>query len=243
MACVLPTCAALVLVAIGGSGCQTVLPRQYDYDQVIDLALDGSATISINGAVPVLNALHGIDLDARPNAPVDRGAVRRFFNSNVASVTRLSTSRRRGRRFVHVRLAVRDINRLSGNAAFPATAYSLMRRGDEYVFEQAVMAPPRPAAAAGVPDGLVAYRVHLPSRIRFHNAPSREVERGNIIGWEQPLAARLAGEPVEIEVRMESASILYTTLWLFAAMGALVVVMFSVIIFLVVRKGRRQSEA
>jgi hypothetical protein len=68
---------------------------------------------------------------------------------------------------------------------------------------------------------LVAFRLHLPSRIRHHNArdintnETLTTERGNILRWEQYLADRLDGVPVEIEVRMESQSILYTTLWLF----------------------------
>ena len=46
-------------------------------------------------------------------------------------------------------------------------------------------------------------------------APSRVVERGNVLEWEQPLAERLAGRPVDVEVHLESQSILYTTLLLF----------------------------
>ena len=66
-------------------------------------------------------------------------------------------------------------------------------------------------------DELVAFRLHLPSRVPFHNPPSHEIERGNIIAWEQPLAARLKGEPVDIEVHMETESILVRTLTLFAS--------------------------
>jgi hypothetical protein len=64
---------------------------------------------------------------------------------------------------------------------------------------------------------IVAFRMHLPSEIVFHNAPSREVERGNILEWEQPLGDRLAGRPVDILVRLEPQSILYTTLLLFGS--------------------------
>jgi thiosulfate dehydrogenase [quinone] large subunit len=69
---------------------------------------------------------------------------------------------------------------------------------------------------------LVAFRLHLPSHIRYHNARDvstdqpRSVERGNIVTWEQQLADRLDGQPLTIEVRMDSQSILYRTLWLFA---------------------------
>ncbi len=62
---------------------------------------------------------------------------------------------------------------------------------------------------------LVVFKMHIPSEIPYHNAPSRKTERGNILRWEQPLAARLKGEPLDVEVRMEPESILYTTLLLF----------------------------
>ena len=57
---------------------------------------------------------------------------------------------------------------------------------------------------------LVAFRMHLPARILYHDAPSKQVERGNILVWEQSLADRLKGTPVHIEARMEGQSILYS---------------------------------
>ena len=92
----------------------------------------------------------------------------------------------------------------------------------------------RVEASAGhvVPDvgwtgsELVAFRLHLPSRVTFHNSPSREIRRGNIIVWEQPLAERQRGTPIEIAVRMDSDSILASTLLLFAAMMVLVTITF-----------------
>ena len=69
---------------------------------------------------------------------------------------------------------------------------------------------------------IVAFRLHLPSRILEHNARDLEtneptgIHRGNILAWEQHLADRLDGRPVTIEVRMDSQSILYRTLLLFA---------------------------
>ena len=57
----------------------------------------------------------------------------------------------------------------------------------------------------------MAFRLHLPARIRFHNAPSHRVERGNILEWEQSLADRMKGVPIHMEARMDQESILYTT--------------------------------
>ena len=69
---------------------------------------------------------------------------------------------------------------------------------------------------------LVGFKLHLPSRIIFHNVKrledgsNGEPDRGNILTYEQRLNDRRAGQPLEMEVRMDAQSILYRTLWLFA---------------------------
>jgi hypothetical protein len=231
---------AFVVVAAASAGCTSLLPRQYEYDEEIYLSLDGSATVYVNSSVPALVALRGLDLDVNPRARVDRAAIRSAYTSPLTQVTRFGTSRRNGRRFVHLRVAVTDVRRLGAVAPFAWSRYSLERRGDEFDFRQVV----GPSAHRDVgPVGwtgteLVAFRMHLPSKIRFHNAPSREVERGNILSWEQPLSERLAGRPVTIEVRLDTQSILYRTLWLFGLMIAVVVVVFALLIWWIVRAGR-----
>ena len=69
------------------------------------------------------------------------------------------------------------------------------------------------------------------------------MERGNILEWEQTLADRLKGVPIRMEARMDQESILYSTLTLFAAMAGLVLVTFALIIWTVVRRGKRQAKA
>jgi hypothetical protein len=83
--------------------------------------------------------------------------------------------------------------------------------------------------------------MHIPSEIPYHNAPSKKVQRGNILEWEQALAARRAGEPVEIEVQMEPESILYSTLILFGSTVVAAAVTFAVVIWLVVRRGHEET--
>jgi nitrate reductase NapE component len=230
--------AASILIA---SGCRTVLPRQYEYDEQFDIALDGTATAYLNASVPALVALRGIALDTSPTARLDRAALRQFFTGNGVRVTRLSTSRRQGRRFVHLRLDVDDVRKLNESRAFSWATVSLTHQGDQYVYTQRV----GPGAAKNVGnvgwDGseIVAFRLHLPARIRFHTAPSRRVERGNLLEWEQSLVDRMKGVPIRMEARMDQESILYTTLTLFAVMAVLVVVVFTLIIWMVVRKGRK----
>jgi hypothetical protein len=106
-----------------------------------------------------------------------------------------------------------------------------------------------PAAGKSVGDvgwkggELVAVRVHLPSRIRYHNAGADNLRRGNILVWEQALSERQAGKPLEIEARIEETSILYSTLMLFAVSGLLAILVLAAIIWWVVRKGRRAGPA
>jgi hypothetical protein len=204
-------------VVVAVSGCQSVLSAKYEYEEEIYLELDGSATIYVNASVPALVALRGAPLDVDPRARLDRNRVRAFFSSPVTEVESVTTSRRENRRYVHVRLTVADIRRLSEAAPFAWSRYALGEKDRLAVFRQELgPAADQPVGDVGW-DGseLVAFRYHLPSRIPFHNAPSREVERGNIIRWEQPLASRITGEPFTVEVHMETESILAQTLLLF----------------------------
>ena len=237
---------ALALVALAAIvSCRSILPAQYEYDEEINLSLDGSATMFVNGSVPALIALRGAPLDPSPAAPLDREAVSRFFTSSGVHVARIGTSRRKGRHFVHLRLVVSDVRRLHETSAFSWERIALSRAGDQYVYTETVGAPggTMPPGPDWTGNELVAFRLHLPARIRYHNAPTRRVERGNILEWEQSLADRLKGEPVHIEARMDQESILYSTLTLFGLMALLVLMTFVVIIWWVVRKGRREAGA
>ena len=232
-----------MLVAL--AGCGTLLPQRYEYEEELYLALDGSATMYVNASVPALIALRGLELDPNPRHPVDRTRVRELYESAVTHVTRVSTSRRAGRRFVHLRLDVSDVRRLSEVRPFAWSTYRFVHTADEYVYKQTVGA----AAAVQVSDAgwrgseLVAFRMHLPSKIRYHDAPSKIVERGNILVWQQSLADRLAGKPLSIEARVDTQSILYRTLWLFGFMIVLVVILFAGLLTWIVRKGREHPPA
>ena len=88
----------------------------------------------------------------------------------------------------------------------------------------------------------VAFRLHLPSRVTFHNSPSKEILRGNIIVWEQSLDERRHGAPIAIDVRMDSDSILANTLLLFGGTIVLVALTFAGFIWFIRSRGR-DSEA
>ena len=239
-------CLALTLAALlAAVACRGVMPRHYEYEEEMYLGLDGSATLYVSGSVPALVALRGLDLDTRPGARLDRSRIREAYTSPVTDVTRVSGSRRSGRRFAHLRIEVSDVRRLSEAAPFAWSVYTLDRRDGSIVFEQRV----GPAAGRRVPDvgwkgaELVAFRLHLPSRIQYHNAPSKAVERGNILAWEQSLQERLRGQPVSIEVRLDTRTILHRTLWLFGTMMGLVVALFAMVIWWLVRRGRASGAA
>jgi len=233
--------ALLAAVAAGASGCgQNGLVKHYEYEEEVYLSVDGSATVYLNASVPALVNLRGLDLDTRPTANVDRAKIRRLFTTPAARVTRVSRWRRFGRQFVQVRMAVNDVTKLGETGPFSWSAYDIARRDDMVVYRQTL------GPAAGKPVGdvgwkgteLIAVRVHLPSRIRYHNAGAGNLKRGNILVWEQPLAARQAGAPLEIEARIEQTSILYSTLVLFAVSGLLAIFVLAAIVWWVVRKGR-----
>lgn len=220
--------------------CQRLgLAKQYEYDERVELSLDGSAVVDINASIPSLVALRGATLSVDPEARFDRLALRRLYGGPGVTVREVSAFRRHGRRFVHVRLDVSSLAELPRLAPLSWSRYRLDRRDSEFQFIQEV------GRAAQVPvgdvgwsgDELIAFRVHLPSRINFHNSPLG-VERGNILVWEQTLRDRQAGTPLRMEARMETESILYRTLWLFGGTFAAAMAVLSTIIWWVSRKGR-----
>lgn len=211
------------------------MSRKYEYEEEIFLALDGSASVFVNASVPALVALRGAALPVDPAARLDRQVVREFYTSPVTQVANVSTSRRDGRRYVHIRVTVADIRKLHESAPFAWSQYRFQDKDGLFEYGQTVQ------AAAGKDVGnvgwegheLVAIRMHLPSKVEFHNSPSRTIERGNIIVWEQPLAERRKGTPLELIVRMQAESILFRTLALFGMMMAAVAVTFAAAIWFV----------
>ena len=248
--CALRFCALrlCVLVAATAAACNGVgggLFKQYEYEEEMYLSLDGSATIYVNSSIDALNALRGTTFDPGATARVDRESVVRYFTTPATRVGRVTTSRRRGRQYVHVRLDTHDLSSLSTAAPFAWSSYSLARRGETVVYKQ--MVGGRASARESVNDGewagddLVAFRIHVPSVVEYHNAGPGNLRRGNIVVYEQSLKDRLLGQPIEIEVRMEPRSILYRTLILFALMFAAVAGLFGLVIWRVVRAGKEKG--
>jgi hypothetical protein len=233
---------ALLCVALVAGACGVApdgLFRAYEYEEDLYLSLDGSATIYVNGSVHAFNALRGTSFDAGMSARID-DEVRAYFETPVTDVTRVSRpSRRNDRRYVHVRLDAPDVRALRQAPPFAWSTYEFRQEGAEFVYRQTVGAPPAAAAAwtGWSGDEVVAFRLHLPSRVTFHNSGSPPA-RGNILAWEQPLRDRLTGVPLAIEVRMEGQSILYTTLKLFGATLVAAAAAFGAAIWWLMRRGR-----
>jgi hypothetical protein len=236
-------CALGVLFLFSACSSSTSLFRQYEYEEEVYLSLDGSATVYVNSSIAALNALRGTTFDADASARVDTAAVRAYYETPATRVVRVSQSRRSNRRFVHVRLDVDDITRLGAVAPFAWSKYQFTHDGDLFKYLQIVgAATGKDPGTAGWNGGeIVAFRLHLPSKIRYHNT-RRDVGRGNILVWEQPLAERLRGVPIELDARMDRQSILYTTLWLFGTTFVAVAVAFCGVVWWVVRRGGREKH-
>ncbi len=241
----MPIGAAMALIAalaVWGDGCSRgERYREFEYEEEIVLALDGSATISVNTSIAALNALRGAAFSTSPGAPINRDEVRAWFSTPVTRVRRTpSLSRRNGRRFVHVRMDVDDVARLREAAPFAWSSYRFAREGDVHVYRQTVGAPNATDVGDVGWDGSegVSFRLHMPSTVVYHNAGASNLKRGNILVWEQSLGDRLRGVPLTLDARIESQSILSRTLLLFGAAIAAVALMFALILWWVVRRGR-----
>ena len=196
-------CRAGVLIAAscGAGGDGGGFFRQYEYEEEMYLSLDGTATVYVNSSLPALNALRGtaFDDDARTRR-IDREAVRAFFTTPDA---RASTARRavaaqrpplrprparRRRRAPAGRggaVRVVDVRASSATAICSSTA----RRSAHAAGKDAGDAGWTRTGARGVPAAPA-------EQIRYHNT-GRRIGRGNILVWEQPLAERLRGAPLD----------------------------------------------
>jgi hypothetical protein len=236
---------SVVAVIVSSAACSgaTALFRQYEYEEEVYLSLDGSATVYVNSSIAALNALRGTMFDPDPAARVDTAAVRAYYTTPATRVVRVTQSRRSNRRYVHVRLDVEDVTTLGGVAPFAWSKYQFTHDGDQFKYLQLVgAASGKDPGNAGWSGGeLVAFRLHLPSKIRYHNT-NRAVGRGNILVWEQSLADRLRSVPIELDARMDRQSILYTTLWLFGLTFVAVALAFGVAVVWIVRRGAREKR-
>jgi hypothetical protein len=237
---------------IAAAACRSPFGPQYEYEEQVYLRVDGAATVVVDSSIAALVALRGVALDPAAPASTDRGNLRLMFESAGCHVDNVGQPwRRRGRRFVQVRISTSDVRSLSKCGLLSWSAYALGPNGDGLRYQQVVGAPqPRdPGKVNWDGSELVAFKLHAPSKVRSHNVRLLDVdapgnlERGNIMTWEQRLTDRRAGKPVNIDVSMEATSILFTTLWLFGGAAAAAVGVLGLIVWLTVRRGRQRVAA
>ncbi len=236
-----------VVLCIGVGGCVNPLAKQYEYDEQTYLSVDGSATVVIAASVPALVALRGLPLDASAGARVEADGVRQVFVDAGCAVDRVSRPwRRNGRRFVQVTIDVAAVGEAAACGPLAWSSYVFEQDEERLRYRQTVGVPTGtvPADVNWTGEELVGFKLHLPSRVLHHNvrrladnAPG-ELERGNILTWEQRLSDRLAGVPVAMEVETDAESILYRTIYLFAGTFTAAVLLLSTVIWLVIRRGR-----
>jgi hypothetical protein len=229
-----------------------VFGRQYEYEEDLTVDLNGTGTLTVNASLAALSALRGLDVDPLGQS-VDRDRIRALYESSVSRVRSVPRPwKRRGRQFVQINLEFDDVRKLNQAAPLSWSTYQLGQENGQHVFRQTVSTSAfKPGALKNVGwDGseIVAFRLHLPSRILEHNARDLEkdeptgIRRGNILAWEQHLADRLDGRPVTVQVRMESQSILYRTLFLFAGAFAAALLTLAGLIWWTIRKGSDHAD-
>jgi hypothetical protein len=238
----LGSAACAVLALLLTAACGIPLGRQYEYEEQLYLSVDGSATIILDASLPALAALRGLVLDA--GARMDRTTIRRAFEAGGCEVVSVAQPwRRKGRRFIQVRLRTADIRTLNSCQWLSWSSYRLEPEGETLRYQQIVGAPAGGDAGSPGWDGseIVGFKLHLPSRVIHHNVKlfdgtNGTVERGNILTWEQRLADRLAGKPIDMVVTLSAQSILYQTLGLFAGAFLAAVLLLGGIVWWVMKR-------
>jgi hypothetical protein len=230
------------------SACRNPLAPEYEYEEQLYLQVDGEASVVVNASVDALVALRGAALDPAAGT-IDRDAVQRMFTADGCTVERVSRGwRRSGRLFVQIRVHADDVRTLDRCALLSWSRYALEPAGQDRLRFRQVLEPPggrEPDVRRWSGDERVAFRVHAPSRVFFHNVKRPDgtngtIARGNILTWEQRLSERLAGTPVHLEIEMGDSSILNTAILLFAGAFAAAVLVLAGVVWLIVRRGRRR---
>ena len=182
-----------------------------EYEEQLYLAVDGSATVVVDASLPALvrAARRERSIPHRTDPPI----VQPFAGCMRARAARSTVSRlwdRRGRRFVQIQVSANDIRTLLKCAllclvgVFAGADIRMTRQRLKYLPDLGPPAGTDPGAVNWDGSELVAFKVHAPSRIRFHNVKKLDGtdgahERGNILTWEQTLADRRAGRPLTME--------------------------------------------
>ena len=212
----------------------------YEYEHEFWLRVDGSGSVSVTGRPSLWVAFKGLGRAEDPDGTATREAARALFERAGLRVRRVTLTRRAGRPHLYVLADFADVNRLSGSPAFPDLRIGLWPENDSLVLEGSWRRPASSPTSAER-DGLMAVRFHLPSKVYSHKNAALGVERGNIASWRQGVAQGLEGRPLDFGVTMDRRSILGSTLALFVTAIALALGIFTSVVWMVVRRGRKLS--
>ncbi|MFQ5790822.1 MAG: hypothetical protein ACE5JI_10140 [Acidobacteriota bacterium] len=212
---------------------------EYEYEEEMYLSIDGSGEVRVSGSRELLAAFHDIGKSARPEF-ITEESLRHYFGSPELEIISTRRSTRNGRSYFHVRARFDDLNQLSRHPAFADRNFHWTETAAKVIVTANIEGGQRRRPTSGLyRDGLVSLRIHLPSPVRYHNSPAG-IEPGNIIGWEQTLAAHLRGDPLAVEVHFDRRTVLSITLMIIGAALAMVVSAISLTLWSLVRAGRRQ---
>ncbi len=238
-------------MATMATACSNPLGPKYEYEEQMYLKVDGSATVLIDASLAALVALRNLPVDQQSAATIDRDRLRTLFESSGCGDVRVGQPWvRQGRRFVQVTIQTADVNTLHACGPLSWATYLFEKDAGGIHFEQTV------GASAGVNPGqvnwdgseLVAFKLHSPSRIYFHNVKrlkdglDGKPDRGNILAWEQRLSDRRAGVPMHMEARIGAESILFRTLWLFGGAFLAAVIVLVALISITIRRAKRRPS-
>jgi hypothetical protein len=231
--------ARLVLALLLAAGLPSCV--RYEYEHEFWLEADGSGRVNVTGRPDLWAAFKGLAADGGDEALPPRA--REIFERSGLRVRRVDVTHRGGRAYLFVRAAFDDVNRIGGSPAFPDLRIALKEQDGRLRLQGAWRRPASPAGAAAraKDDGLMAVRFHLPSKIYQHENAVAGVERGNIVGWRQDVAAALRGEELAFGAVMDRRSIFYSTVALFAGAVALALALLAVMVYIVRKKGQRSG--
>lgn len=228
-----------VLLLLGLRGCAA-----YEFDHEFWLRVDGSGRVSVTGRPTLWATFKDMQNVERADPASLREAARLLFEASGLEVRRVTLTQRGGHAYLSVSADFRDFNKIWGTPAFPDMKASLYKEGEKLRLKGTWYRPlGSPDAGTGDREGTVAVRFHLPSKVYEHDNASLGVERGNIVSWLQETRLALARRPVEFGALMDSRSILWSTVSLFAAATVLGLAILAGLLYVVFRKGKKAAAA
>jgi hypothetical protein len=212
----------------------------YEYEHEIWLRVDGSGTVNVTGRPALWTAFKGLGDPKNPDATATIEAARGLFERSGLRVRRVTLTRRGGHPYLFVSADFSDVNALSATAAFPDLVLGLRHeRGRLFLDGRWARPPAAEDIGPGDRDGLMAVRLHLPSKVYSHRNAADGVERGNIVSWRQDVAQALDGRALDVGAEMDERSILSSTVLLFGTAIVLALAILFAVYWAVVRRGRR----